>query len=153
MPHILKIALLDNYKNDADLINFYTNPKNYSSDSGVNLCFPEDVVIPKTWGPGKLVGLGVKCELDYDGGYYLFPRSSIYKTSVCLANSVGVIDNGYRGEIKAALKADLQWEFKKGESIVQIVAPDAKRIIVQLVQLDELSNTERGDNGLGSTGK
>ena len=87
----------------------------------------------------------------------LFPRSSVSKTDLRLANCVGVVDSGYRGEITfrykfskdtyfAALK-----RFQEGDRIGQLVIleyPD-----IQLRETDELSETERGAGGYGSTGK
>lgn len=82
----------------------------------------------------------------------LFPRSSIFKKSLALTNSVGVIDSDYRGEIMAVMKATTDTVpavYKPGERFCQLVivpVPDA-----EIVEAEELSATERGDNGYGST--
>jgi deoxyuridine 5'-triphosphate nucleotidohydrolase len=88
-----------------------------------------------------------------DSHFMLMPRSSIYKSGLLMANSTGVIDKSYRGELKAPV-----WSMtgnsvvRKGERLFQIVAPDMGWIRhVRLV--DSLPETERGDGGFGSTGK
>ncbi len=81
----------------------------------------------------------------------LFPRSSISNTSLSLANSVGVVDSGYRGEIKAVFnKRKLGIKFYGvGERILQlIILPYPK---IEFEEVDELSKTERGEGGFGST--
>jgi dUTP pyrophosphatase len=86
----------------------------------------------------------------------LFPRSSISKTPLSLRNSVGVVDSGYRGEIM--LKFDREDRvlnpeetiYKVGDRVGQImIMPYPK---VQFFEAQELSSTERGDGGFGSTG-
>ena len=89
--------------------------------------------------------------------FLLVPRSSIYKTGLMMANSVGVIDKSYRGELKApvvqlhSVGAE-PYEVSKGERLFQIVAPDMGWI--RHVRLaDSLPSTERGAGGFGSSGK
>lgn len=88
-----------------------------------------------------------------DSHFLLMPRSSIYKTGLLMANSTGVIDKSYRGELKAPV-----WSMTghsaihKGDRLFQIVAPDMGWIRhVRLV--DSLPDTERGAGGFGSTGQ
>lgn len=106
------------------------------------------------------VGLGVACAVYKDTqdskpcAYYLYPRSSISKTGLRLANSVGIIDSGYRGELIAMV--DNVYEsvvtVDAGTRLFQICAPDLSPFSrVELV--DELDDTSRGDGGFGSTGK
>tara|TARA_R110000824_G_scaffold88189_8_gene216936 strand:+ start:6078 stop:6506 length:429 start_codon:yes stop_codon:yes gene_type:complete len=84
----------------------------------------------------------------------LFPRSSISKTPLTLRNSVGVVDSGYRGEVM--LKFDR--EDVDGASNVYSVGDRVGQIMimpypqVQFEEAEELSNTERGQGGFGSTG-
>ena len=81
------------------------------------------------------------------------PRSSIAKTPLRLCNSIGLIDAGYRGEIKAVvdnIKSEL-YIVEKGQRLFQLVAMDGSPINFQLV--DELTETTRGEDGFGSTGK
>jgi len=101
-------------------------------------------------------------------GFYLYPRSSISKTRMRLANSVGIIDAGYRGDLIAAIdtigifgSTDI-WHIwnetlapvKKYDRYFQVCAPDLSPFLVHLVETEqELSPpTERGSGGFGSTG-
>lgn len=85
----------------------------------------------------------------------IFPRSSIFKTPLSLSNSVGCIDCGYRGEIMFVFNIgefqSHQKTYGVGDRIGQlIILPYPK---IEPIEVDELSNSERGDGGFGSTGK
>ena len=127
----------------------------HAGDAGVDLIIPSDIMIYRN--STKLIDLGIKCEaFDDDGNplsYYLRTRSSIYKTPMRLANAVGVIDSGYRGNIKAALDniRDEEYTIKKGSRLVEICSPTLSPITVCIV--DNVSETDRGEGGFGSTGK
>ncbi len=88
--------------------------------------------------------------------FYVYPRSSIYKTPLRLANSVGIIDSGYRGNLCALFdkKYDTSLYTINSEArLLQICAPDLRRVKVEIVDSpDELGNTLRGKGGFGSTG-
>lgn len=99
-------------------------------------------------------GLAIEIPKGYVG--LIFPRSSNRKTSVYLTNHVGVIDSGYRGEIMVTYKDrdNLMLEeppYQIGDRIAQLIIMPYPYI--ELVQSDELSETERGEGGHGSTGK
>ena len=79
----------------------------------------------------------------------LFPRSSVYKTEQRLANSVGVIDSGYRGEIMMKFSRSIN-QYKIGDRIGQIIIMPYPQI--QFEEVKELSETIRGTGGFGSTG-
>jgi dUTP pyrophosphatase len=83
--------------------------------------------------------------------YYLYPRSSISKTSFMMANNVGIIDAGYRGNIMAKIRNMSLGEAIAPEdtSMFQITGPDLKPIRVKIV--NELSRSSRGSGGFGST--
>jgi dUTP pyrophosphatase len=85
--------------------------------------------------------------------YYLYPRSSISKTPLMMANDVGVIDAGYRGNIMAKVRNVSQKEARvtEGEKLFQICSPNLKPIKIKIVK--NLSSSSRGDGGFGSTGK
>jgi dUTP pyrophosphatase len=120
------------------------------------------------------VPLGVKCAMvlvDSSAerlthaipvGYYLYPRSSIVKTPFRMANSVGIIDSGYRGEIMAVIDNidsqhnDLKECLKKYtppmSRLFQICSPTLDPFIVRIIEHEEeLGITERGCGGFGST--
>lgn len=93
-------------------------------------------------------------------GYYLYPRSSISKLPLRLANNTGIIDSGYRGNIIGVFDVNKQLindnihNIEKYQRILQVCAPNLIPIIVEIVDdINELDiNTERGEDGFGSTG-
>lgn len=97
-------------------------------------------------------GTGLAVEIPYGYVGLIFPRSSISKTDHFLRNSVGVIDSGYRGEVKLrmSLPALGQKQYKVGEKIGQLMI--IKLPWVDIEEVEELSETDRGDGGFGSTG-
>lgn len=111
--------------------------------------------VSKTWDAERQcwifgTGLAVEIPVGYVG--LLFPRSSVFKTRYLLANCVGVIDADYRGEIKAMFR-DLgngAREYEIGERIAQLLIVPVPN--VEYLEVAELSDTERGTGGLGSTG-
>jgi dUTP pyrophosphatase len=92
----------------------------------------------------------------YNTGFYMYPRSSISKSYLRLANNVGIIDAGYRGHLIGMF--DVIYHdtvtVNKLERHLQICAPNLIPIIVDLVEtIEELGeNTARGHGGFGSTG-
>lgn len=95
-------------------------------------------------------GLSVEIPEGYVG--LLFSRSSVYKTDLVLANSVGVIDSGYRGEIMLKYKVigDLFNVYNVGDRVGQLIIMPYPQI--EFGEVEELSDTERGEGGFGSTG-
>lgn len=83
----------------------------------------------------------------------VFPRSSVTNTPLLLANSVGVIDSSYRGSIKFRFKhiRDQGKTYYKGDRIGQLIIVPIPNI--EPVETEELTRTERGQGGYGSTGK
>jgi dUTP pyrophosphatase len=122
-----------------------------TTDSGFDLFMPNDVIIPAN--QNILVDLKVRCEPKFTSGYYLYPRSSLGKTPLRLANSVGIIDNGYRGTLKVWVHNTNNEDFymKKGERYFQLCHPSLEPMTVCLTSVNR--NTERGEGGFGSTGK
>jgi hypothetical protein len=135
-------------------------------DSGFNLICPEDIDIAGF--SMEKIDIGVRGAMDFfaDGdclntvglpvGYFLYPRSSTgTKTPLRLANSLGVIDSGYRGNYIAAFDNIRSEGFKveKGQRLVQLCAPNLTYpLLVELVEDLDL-DTVRGTSGFGSTGK
>ena len=116
-------------------------------DAGMDLTAVEmerawDVVTYKT-------GLAVEIPPWHVG--LLFPRSSVYKTSMVLSNCVGVIDSGYRGEIMLKFREQTNSNpYEVGDRIGQLIIMPYPRVDFELV--DELTSTDRGSGGYGSTG-
>ena len=98
-------------------------------------------------------GLAFEIPLGYVG--LVFPRSSNCKKTLTLTNSVGVIDSGFRGEITAKFKICGEYKekhfYKIGERICQIIIMPYPQI--EFKEVEELSESERGAGGFGSTGK
>jgi dUTP pyrophosphatase len=111
---------------------------------------PVEMVIPPR--STVLIDLRVRAEfLRLDSGYYLYPRSSIFRTSLRLANSVGIIDAGYRGTLKVAVDniRDEPYVVRRGDRLFQICQPSLKPFDVEFGQVNR--DTERGEGGHGST--
>lgn len=95
----------------------------------------------------------------YPTGFYMYPRSSLSKRKLRLANSVGIIDSGYRGNLMGMfdiVNSNEEYEVvNKFDRLVQICSPNLQPIIVEIVdELNELGEiTQRGEGGFGSTGK
>ena len=126
--------------------------------------------------PGNFVygtGLAIEIPKGYVG--LIYPRSSISKTSLQLTNSVGVIDSGYRGEITFKFTSDTEYyidiidnlpkihgeyeDYKEGDLLpIYKVGDKISQLIImpypniELTEVEELSTTERGTGGYGSTG-
>jgi len=102
-------------------------------------------------------GTGLAMEIRDGFVGLVFPRSSIRKYDLALTNCVGVIDSGYRGEIQATfkktnwLKGNESEKYQIGDRIAQIIIIPHPPI--EFDEVAELSDTERGDGGFGSTGK
>jgi dUTP pyrophosphatase len=82
---------------------------------------------------------------------FIFPRSSCYKQLQILSNCVGVVDSGYRGEVSAVMVGAHDKSYKVGDRVAQLIVMPIP--YVQFDEVDELSDTERGAGGYGSTGK
>jgi len=101
-------------------------------------------------------GIGLALEIPKGFVGLIFPRSSVRKTRLMLSNCVGVVDSGYRGELQATFNkinndSVSENDYKVGDRIAQIMIiphPD-----IQFEEANELSDTERGEGGFGSTGK
>lgn len=144
---------------DQNSKELYSNHSTYhKGDSGLDLFITETTTIQP--GKTKLVDMGIQCQLRSKRllqnpvyhSYFMLPRSSISKTPLRLANSIGLIDSEYLGNIKAALHntGTDPFTLNKGERYVQLVRGDLGHISFELVK--ELRSTTRTE-GFGSTGK
>ena len=109
-------------------------------------------------------GTGLAFEIPEGYVGLIFPRSSICKEQLLLSNAVGVIDSGFRGEVSFKFKPSVAFDklgdltskllygaYKIGDRIGQIIIMPYPQI--EFIEVEELSETERGTNGYGSTGK
>lgn len=125
-------------------------------DAGMDLYCTKTTVEKEGNGDLNLVchtGIAMEIPQGYVG--LIFPRSSISKTNLWLRNAVGVIDSGYRGEIICKFgyyKGLMSKEFlySVGDRVAQImILPHPS---IQFEEVEELSDSERGQGGFGSTG-
>jgi dUTP pyrophosphatase len=131
----------------------------------------KDAVIPQYAKPGD-AGMDItaisKCYDEWDNVVYgtglafeipegyvglLFPRSSNSKQDLILSNSIGVLDSGYRGEVLFKFKMinDMFRAYEIGDRIGQIIILPYPKI--EFEEVEELSDTERGEGGWGHTGR
>ncbi len=123
--------------------------------AGMDLRADIDASVILKKGEISLIPTGIAISIpSKDYGAFIFARSGLAsKHGICLANSVGVIDSDYRGEIKCALinLGSEDFVIENGERIAQMVfMPVAQAKLSETNSLDE---TERGAGGFGSTGK
>ena len=127
-------------------------------DAGLDLT----VISFETDGHVYKYGTGLAVEIPPGHVGLVFPRSSVHKMDLSLTNCVGVIDSGYRGEIKAVFKSILSTAdmvrrsdgfqmYKPGDRALQMIVMPYPACEVEEVQ--ELSQTVRGEGGFGSSGK
>ena len=123
----------------------------HEGDAGLDLRITHDV----TLNPGEraTVGTGLAVEIPQGCVGLVFPRSGLAsKHGITLSNSVGVIDSGYRGEIGATLlnQSDETTTLDAGTRVCQLIVMPF--VLCELVPCEELTETERGAAGFGSTG-
>lgn len=99
------------------------------------------------------IGLAVEIPVGYVG--LIFPRSSITKTDLILSNCVGVLDSGYRGRLTARFRktSGSPHTYRVGERVAQLIVMPYPQITPVSVSYEELTRTERGTGGWGSTGQ
>jgi|FrelakmetLWP11LW_1041352.scaffolds.fasta_scaffold00008_7 dUTP pyrophosphatase len=144
----------------------YKNHNTYhKGDAGLDLFITEDHTIHPN--ETVLVDMGIRCQsrsIDpcvwnwLRGNFYkyhsylLLPRSSISKTPLIMKNSIGLIDAGYLGNIKAPFynTSSKPFKIRRGERYVQLVNSNLSPVSMEIV--NEHRNTTRGIGGFGSTG-
>ena len=134
-------------------------------NAGFDLLVPYDTVFD-THFKTVFVNHGVKSEMIYyntnsklfeHSAFTMEPRSSISKTPLMMANHIGIIDSGYRGNLIAAVRylpgnVESTYKLESKARLFQICHPSLCPIFVLMVSENELSNTSRGEGGFGSTG-
>jgi len=143
IKRLTKVAVVPKYAKDGD--------------AAMDLTATSCTVEKKPSGE-RIVTYGTDLAFEIPTGFVglIYPRSSIYKTSLSLCNHVGVIDSGYRGEVKFKFRIDASARpydggiYKVGERIGQImIVPHPK---IEFVEVSDLSESDRGTGGYGSTG-
>lgn len=155
---------------DTELIEWYKTrieKHNYEvqhdpcPNSGFDLAAPMD--IDAKGGTIESVSLDtmIKCKMVHGSkdqciGFYTYPRSSISKTPLMLANHVGIIDSGYRGHLIGKFRnlGTSDYQLTKLERYLQVCMATLEPFLVCMVDSEEaLGETSRGTGGFGSTGK
>jgi dUTP pyrophosphatase len=124
----------------------------HSGDAGADLCSVEEVSIP----PGERREVGTGLALAIPEGYagFVQPRSGLaFRNGIMLVNSPGLIDSGYRGELRVCLYNSGREPFaiSVGERIAQLVVQRIEESV--FVESAVLPLASRGEGGFGSTGR
>jgi dUTP pyrophosphatase len=125
----------------------------HAGDAGYDLHAAE----PVTLGPGEraVVGTGIALAIPAGHAGLVLPRSGLaFKHGIALVNAPGLIDSGYRGELRVLLlntDRESPFDVEPGDRIAQLVVVRVEAL--QLEELEELEETARGDAGFGSTGR
>lgn len=127
---------------------------NYPSDSGFDLHSVDEIEIPAL---GRaLVPTGLSFQFDEGFEIQMRPKSGLaINQGITILNTPGTIDQGYNGEIKAIVFNSNNHPFtvKKGMKIAQaVLCPVMNGKFVEIAEVDELNETDRENNGFGSTG-
>ena len=122
----------------------------HPTDAGADIYAVEDITIE----PGKteIVKTGLTVEIPVGYAILIYPRSGLsLKTGLRIANSVGVIDSDYRGEIGVLMHNTdgAAAQVKSGDKIAQMVLTEVP--MIKWVEVDSLNETDRGEGGFGST--
>ena len=123
-------------------------------DAGIDLVARESVTLPPGGGRA-LVPTGIAIALPEGYAGFVQPRSGLaFRHGVTCLNSPGLIDSGYRGELKVCLvntDPSTPFEVTRGERIAQLVVQAVSH--VNFVEVDALDDTDRGEQGFGSSGR
>ncbi len=175
------------YVDDPELFDKYTvaaekhlqNIMKPYFDSGFDMYVPETIISK----PGQVVKIvsNIVCDMQNmkrgqrasrdrisPSGFYVYPRSSISKTPLRLANQVGIIDSGYRGPLIGVFDnisncpidpnntSEHMYKIEKHTRLLQICTPDLSKFKVIVNKVDDITElakqTDRGAGGFGSTG-
>ena len=134
--------------------NFQMPTRSSKLAGGFDLFMPEAGRVFTGDAFGCLFGLGFAAEVPYGHVALLLPRSGVgAKNGLALNNTCGVIDSDYRGEWKASLRVHncLSFEWEAGDRLLQMLIVPV--YMPNFCEVDELSETTRGEGGFGSTGK
>ncbi len=121
----------------------------YTGDAGLDLYIPEDLIFKQ--GERKSIPIGISIEIPEGYVGILFDKSGLSHKHG-LKSYGGIIDAGYRGEIHVGMMnlSDKDYEFKEGDKIIQILIMPVLQ--AEVVECEELSDSDRGDGAFGSSG-
>ena len=157
-------GLYEHYQKHVESHNYHIDT-NLFPNSGFDIFVPEDQFISHDPLTSYFLDFKIKTEMRFKRtpdaqkvptAFQVYARSSLSKTPLILSNHVGIIDSGYRGNIKGAFRSVNnidQYYVQKFTRLVQICHPSLCKIRVILVEDEnDLSSTERGEKGFGSSG-
>jgi dUTP pyrophosphatase len=125
----------------------------YPADAGLDLHALEDAVLKP--GERAAIGTGIAVEIPVGQAGLVLPRSGLAsRHGIALVNAPGLIDAGYRGEVRVLLlntDRSAQFEIAAGDRIAQLLVVDVR--VPDVVEVDRLSSSERGTGGFGSSGQ
>ncbi|HSJ26765.1 MAG TPA: dUTP diphosphatase [Acidimicrobiia bacterium] len=124
----------------------------HPGDAGFDLVTREDVRLEP--GERAMAPTGVALAIPEGLAGLVLPRSGLAaRHGVGVVNSPGLIDSGYRGEVKVLLvnHGAERVEFARGERIAQLLITPVP--VIEMIEVDELDDTVRGSGGFGSTGR
>ena len=127
------------------------HPRKHDDDAGMDLSVVE--IVKDLSAEVVMYDTGIAVEAPE--GFYteVIPRSSTSKMGISLANGTGIIDPSYRGSIKLAIRFNESLHSPKdliGRRLAQLLIKPLH--IMEVIEVDELSDTNRGSGGFGSTG-
>lgn len=172
-PFVMRLNLF--VDGDADLkAKYVDHARNHNKklmdechfyDSGFDLLLPDDGRQFTSNGVNK-VDFQIRCSAQivkcsnisdkFYTGYYMYPRSSLSKTALRLANCTGIVDAGYRGHLIGMFDCNKDvFLTEKYDRLIQICAPNLMPVFVNVVDTMEAlgPNTSRGEGGFGSSGR
>lgn len=122
--------------------------KAHPSDAGFDLT----ATSMREDGDVVVYGTGLAMEIPFGHVGLVFPRSSVYKKDLMLTNSVGVVDSGYRGEVLVKFRKTADGDkYEVGDRIAQLIIIPYPAI--EFEEAEELTSSDRGEGGFGSSGK
>ena len=151
MSSIIKLNKCDHFDNELELPRYETKD---AAGADIRACLEEREPLVIKPGQRVLVPTGLRFEIPSGYEVQVRPRSGLsLKTNLLVVNSPGTIDADYRGEVKVILGnfGKLDEVIEHGDRVAQIVFCPITQADFEVV--DELTDTERGSGGFGSTGK
>jgi len=123
----------------------------YAGDAGLDLASVEDALLAP--GERRSVGTGIAVAIPDGHAGYVQPRSGLAaRHGIAIVNSPGLIDAGYRGELRVVLlntDREQPFQIRAGDRIAQLVVLELPR--VEVLEVEELPGTERAERGFGSS--
>ncbi len=148
---VLKVKKLDHFDSEFPMPSYETK---WSAGADLRACFEDKEPFHIAPGARVLIPTGLAFEIKPGYEVQVRPRSGLsLKTDLMVVNSPGTIDADYRGEVKIIMgnMGQAPITINHGDRVAQMVLAPITQAVFEIV--DELSDTDRGEGGFGSTGK